>query len=134
MGSCPSCDPLKKRVFIVNPHAARGSVGKNWPQIRELAEKRLGGFNSFITTAPGDATEFARLAVSEGAQCVVCVGGDGTLNEVINGLMIEERATNPEVQLGFIPNGTGCDFRRTLRLHKRRRRSEGHPSRPDTAH
>jgi YegS/Rv2252/BmrU family lipid kinase len=116
MGFCPSCDPLKKRVFIVNPHAARGSVGKNWPQIRELAEKRLGGFNSFITTAPGDATEFARLAVSEGAQCVVCVGGDGTLNEVINGLMIEERATNPGVQLGFIPNGTGCDFRRTLRL------------------
>jgi YegS/Rv2252/BmrU family lipid kinase len=44
------------------------------------------------------------------------VGGDGTLNEVINGLISEEGHTNPEVQLGFIPNGTGCDFRRTLRI------------------
>jgi len=116
MASCPSCDPVMRMVFIVNPHAARGTVGKNWPQIRELAEKHLGGFKSFITTAPGEATQFARLAVSEGAQCVVCVGGDGTLNEVINGLMSKEGPTNPEVQLGFIPNGTGCDFRRTLRL------------------
>ncbi len=110
MASCPSCDHVKNRVFIVNPHAARGVVGKNWPQIRELAEKRLGGFKSFVTTAPGEATQFAKLAVSEGAQCVVCVGGDGTLNEVINGLMNEESPRNPEVQVGFIPNGTGCDF------------------------
>jgi YegS/Rv2252/BmrU family lipid kinase len=103
-------------VFIVNPHAARGTVGKNWPQIRELAEKHLGVFKSFITTAPGEATQFARLAVSEGAQSVVCVGGDGTLNEVINGLIDKAEPTNPKVQLGFIPNGTGCDFRRTLRI------------------
>ena len=107
---------MRNRVFIVNPHAARGAVGKNWPQIRELAEKHLGGFKSFITTAPGEATQFARLAVSEGAQSVVCVGGDGTLNEVIHGLIGEAGPTNPEVQLGFIPNGTGCDFRRTLRI------------------
>ena len=116
MASSLSCDSAKKKVFIVNPHAARGTVGKNWPQIRELAERHLGGFKSFITTAPGEATQFARLAVSEGAQCVVCVGGDGTLNEVINGLMSKEGPTNPEVQVGFIPNGTGCDFRRTFRI------------------
>jgi diacylglycerol kinase (ATP) len=114
MASCPSCDPVKNRVFIVNPHAARGTVGKNWPQIKELAQNRIGPFRFFLTAAPGDATHFARLAVSEGAQSVVCVGGDGTLNEVINGLMNEEGPRNPEVQLGFIPNGTGCDFRRTL--------------------
>jgi YegS/Rv2252/BmrU family lipid kinase len=111
--SYPSYDTDQKRVFIVNPHAARGAVGKNWPRIKELAEKRLGGFKVFLTTAPGEATQFARRAVSEGAQSVVCVGGDGTLNEVVNGLMNGDRPTNPEVQLGFIPKGTGCDFRRT---------------------
>jgi len=114
MASRPSCDPALKRVFIVNPHAARGAVGGNWPRIKELAERRFGPFRSFLTSAPGDATQFARLALSEGAHTVVCVGGDGTLNEVINGLMNEEGPENPEVRLGFIPNGTGCDFRRTL--------------------
>jgi YegS/Rv2252/BmrU family lipid kinase len=101
-------------VFIVNPHAARGTVGKNWPRIKELAERRLGRFKVFLTTAPGAATQFARLALSEGAQSIVCVGGDGTLNEVVNGLMQEEGQGNPEVRVGFIPNGTGCDFRKTL--------------------
>ena len=114
----PFRDPMKNRVFIVNPHASRGAVGKNWPQIKELAEERLGSFKSFLTTAPGEATQFAKLAVSEGAQSVVCVGGDGTLNEVINGLMNEEGYRSPELQLGFIPNGTGCDFRRTLSIPK----------------
>jgi len=123
----PSTSPsgifAEKRVFIVNPYAARGTVGKNWPQIRELAKRRLGRFKSFVTTAPGDATQFARLAVSDGAQSVVCVGGDGTLNEVINGLMNEEGSASPDVFLGFIPNGTGCDLRRTLRI----------PTNPDDA-
>lgn len=114
MASSLSCDSAKKKVFIVNPHAARGAVGKDWPRIKELAERRLGPFQSLLTTAPGDATQCARLALSEGAQTLVCVGGDGTLNEVINGLMNEEGPRNPEVRLGFIPNGTGCDFRRTL--------------------
>ena len=107
---------MKSRVFIVNPHAARGAVGRNWPQIEAQAKKRFGSFKSFLTTAPGEATQFAKLAVSEGAQSVVCVGGDGTLNEVINGLMNEEGHRNPELRLGFIPNGTGCDFRRTLSI------------------
>jgi YegS/Rv2252/BmrU family lipid kinase len=113
MASHPSCERDPKRVFIVNPHAARGAVGKNWPRIRALAEKRLGGFKVLLTTAPGEATQFAERAVAEGAQSVICVGGDGTLNEVINGLMNGGRPTNPELQLGFIPKGTGCDFRRT---------------------
>jgi len=107
---------MQNRVFIVNPCAARGTVGKNWPQIKELAEKRLGPFRSFLTTAPGEATRFAALAVSEGAQAIICVGGDGTLNEVINGLMTEAGPRNPEIQIGLLPNGTGCDFRRTLSI------------------
>jgi len=101
-------------VFIVNPHAARGAVGRDWPHIKDLAERRLGSFKVFLTTAPGEATQLARLAVSEGAQSIVCVGGDGTLNEVVNGMVNEGGPRHPEVQLGFIPNGTGCDFRKTL--------------------
>jgi YegS/Rv2252/BmrU family lipid kinase len=107
---------MQKRVFIVNPNAARGTVGKNWPHIKALAERRLGSFKLYLTKAPGDATQIARLAVSEGAQSVVCVGGDGTLNEVVNGLVPEEGPVGHDVRLGFIPNGTGCDFRKTFRI------------------
>ena len=76
MASRRPCESAEKMVFIVNPHAARGAVGRNWPQIRELAERHLGSFKSFVTAAPGEATQFARLAVSQGAQSVVWVCGE----------------------------------------------------------
>lgn len=110
--------PFKKITFVVNPHSANGLTGKEWPHIRARAKDRLGFFKTRITTGPGDATELARGAVAEGAEIVVCVGGDGTLNEVINGLMGEREPRKPELLLGFIPRGTGCDFVRTVTLPK----------------
>ena len=62
------------------------------------------------TKGPGDATEIARNA-SANSNIVIAVGGDGTCNEVINGLMI---TPNPEVVFGVIPNGTGNDFVRNF--------------------
>jgi diacylglycerol kinase (ATP) len=102
-----------KTVFIVNPNASMGSTGREWPTIAQLARDRLGPFQVFITSRPGDATSFARSSLLNGAEMVVCVGGDGTLNEVINGFMIDGEAVRTKSILGFIPRGTGCDFIRT---------------------
>ena len=55
---------------------------------------------------PGDAVIFARNAVAEKTRLLVCVGGDGTLNEVVNGIMNNEESIRSYVTLGFIPNGT----------------------------
>ena len=77
----------KKTVFIVNPSAARGSIEREWPQIKALAEDRLGAFQTLLTTAPGEATRLTSQALHENAELIVCVGGDGTLNEVVNGFM-----------------------------------------------
>lgn len=63
-----------------------------------------------LTKGPGDASEIARFA-SDKSDIVVAVGGDGTCNEVINGLMIEP---NPKIVFGVIPNGTGNDFVRNF--------------------
>ena len=105
-----------KSVFIVNPNAGNGSTGLNWPHIRALAENRLSPFKSYITTGPGDAGRFAREAIASGVDQVVCVGGDGTLNEVLNGYMAHAESVRGAVRLGFIPNGTGCDFIKTVRI------------------
>jgi YegS/Rv2252/BmrU family lipid kinase len=106
-------DP-EKITFIVNPNAAKGSTGREWPRIKAAAKDRLGPFQSHITAKPAEATRFARTALRAGAELVVCVGGDGTLNEVINGFMgADGHAVRPAAALGFIPRGTGCDFRRS---------------------
>ncbi|MEE4353365.1 MAG: diacylglycerol kinase family protein [Desulfatiglans sp.] len=104
----------KKISFIVNPHSANGRTGKKWPEIRKKAANRLGPFNIRMTNGPGDATDMARQCLREGSKIVVSVGGDGTLNEVINGLGNQKGAIDPGVSLGIVPSGTGCDFSRSL--------------------
>ena len=58
--------------------------------MESLARDRLGSFPVFLTTGPGDATRIARQQLRRGAELIVCVGGDGTLNEVVNGFMQRE--------------------------------------------
>jgi YegS/Rv2252/BmrU family lipid kinase len=57
-----------------------------------------------------------REALLGGTKAIVCVGGDGTLNEVVNGFMSEHGPIHPEARVGFIPIGTGCDFVKTLSI------------------
>ncbi len=106
---------LTKRItFIVNPNSANGATGRQWPKIHLQAKDRLGSFEVLVTTGPGDATRFTQQAVLSGVDMVVCVGGDGTLNEVVNGLMNEKGSLESEVLLGYIPRGTGCDLAKSL--------------------
>jgi len=106
---------LTKRItFIVNPNSANGATGRQWPKIHLQAKDRLGSFEVLVTTGPGDATRFTQQAVLSGVDMVVCVGGDGTLNEVVNGLMNEKGSLEAEVLLGYIPRGTGCDLAKSL--------------------
>lgn len=107
---------MPKTVFIVNPHAGNGSAGSSWPSIETLAKDRLGFFEAYMTKGPGDAVICAKNAVAEKTKRLVCVGGDGTLNEIVNGIMMNEESLISDLMLGFIPNGTGCDFIRTVSI------------------
>ncbi len=104
-------------AFVVNPASANGSTGKRWPEIaHRAAELGLTG-DSLLSERPGHAVELARRAAEGGARLVVAVGGDGTVNEVVNGLMRVEPDRRPE--LATIPRGTGKDFARSFRIpHK----------------
>lgn len=99
-----------RTAFIVNPHAGGGSTGSVWHAVSTLAEKSLGRFSTSITRHPGDATTASLRAVRNGARRIVAVGGDGTLNEVVNAFMTFDPSIREDLTLGVIPNGTGCDF------------------------
>jgi YegS/Rv2252/BmrU family lipid kinase len=104
-------------VFIVNPRSSGGRTAKRWPAL-QAALKRAGvECEARFTTAPGEATLLARAALREGAARVIAVGGDGTLNEVVNGCF-DEAGTPvvPQPVVGLLPSGTGGDFRRSLRI------------------
>src|SRR5215210_467791 len=97
-----------KLCAILNPSA--GSA-KDADGISKQLET-LGCDAVYLTKDAGDAAMFARRGMRNGCDYVIAAGGDGTLNEVING--IAEEAS--EVQVGLVPLGTGNDFARSLKL------------------
>ena len=109
---------FQKITFIVNPTAGRGTVGKEWPHIKELARQRLGPFDSVLTNGPGDGIKLTRNALQNGSDLIVCVGGDGTFNEVLNGYMDEDCPISHKVTFGYIPKGTGLDICKTIPIPK----------------
>jgi YegS/Rv2252/BmrU family lipid kinase len=105
---------FNKITFIVNPSAGNGTTGKKWSLIEKLARDKLGVFDYHLTNGPGNAMELTRLAFLRDSDLVICVGGDGTFNEVINGYMDGDTPFKHGVSLGYIPNGTGLDFSKTI--------------------
>ncbi|MCX8006803.1 MAG: diacylglycerol kinase family lipid kinase [Coriobacteriia bacterium] len=100
----PSTDTL----LIVNPAARHGETGKMLPAIEQLLDGGL-PHETVVTDGPGHARELA--ASSAGRTLVAAVGGDGTVHEVLNGLMTIPPEERPA--LGLIPTGSGNDTRRT---------------------
>lgn len=96
---------------IINPVAGAYSTRRKWPRIN----KQLGhiglDFDHEFTERAGHAAELARAAADNGYRCIVAVGGDGTVNEVANGVL---SANSRDIALGVIGTGTGSDFIRSM--------------------
>jgi YegS/Rv2252/BmrU family lipid kinase len=103
-----------KTFLVVNPRSAGGQTGKRWAEISAKVGQALGEFGHGFTEKALDAGRLARKALEEGYECIVAVGGDGTINEVVNGFFAEGRVLNPQAALGLIPRGTGGDFRKAF--------------------
>ena len=104
----------RRAVLVLNPASANGSTGKlAGGLVGDLA--RLGVEARLLRTeGPGHATTLTREALRAGEELVVAVGGDGTVNEVVNGI-----AGREDVELAVIPRGTGWDFVRTYGIPRR---------------
>lgn len=104
---------------VVNPRSGGGYTGRAWRRIAAELEKQLGPVRVHFTASPSSphylpAAELTRQALREGAQLVIAVGGDGTINEVVNGFYEGEEQINPQAHLAILNCGTGGDFRRTF--------------------
>ncbi|MBL8191119.1 MAG: acylglycerol kinase family protein, partial [Acidobacteria bacterium] len=107
-------------LFVINPTAARGQALREWEQARRQLRQRGIQFSESMTSCSGEASTATRQALQAGEACIVAVGGDGTLNEVVGGYFDEAgQPVNPQASLGLLPCGTGSDFCRSIGLKNR---------------
>ncbi len=99
-------------LVICNPKA--GSSPPRFSRLEVRLEKVLGDLELTRTRKPRDASRIAREAIRSGVKRIVVGGGDGTLLEVVTGIL--DAGLGKEVEVGFLPLGTGCDFARSMNL------------------
>lgn len=103
--------------IVINPASAGGKTGNNKSRILAELKIQLGNsFNFAETRMKADATKITRNAITNGCEIVIAVGGDGTVNEVVNGFFDNGKIINPDVKLGIISFGTGQGFAQSIGL------------------
>jgi YegS/Rv2252/BmrU family lipid kinase len=102
--------------IILNPWAGRGQAGKQRHHLEQTLQRTGIAYHLAMTHAPGGATELTWQALERGHTRIAAVGGDGTINEVVNGIMLMtgSAAESSNVSLGIVPLGTASDFIKSL--------------------
>jgi diacylglycerol kinase (ATP) len=108
--------PFGPLVLVVNPVSGKGKVAAALPKIEAALRQRDLEYRIEVTRGPGDATRAAREALAGGERFVVAVGGDGTIHEVVNGMIENDVPIRPDPLLGVVAAGSGSDFVRTVDL------------------
>jgi len=101
-------------LFIINSTAGHGKTGKKINQLVLNLNKYKFDYEIEITKYAGHACELAEQATDSGFDKIIAMGGDGTANEVVNGIMRSKNSAN--VVMGILPEGTGNDFARVFKL------------------
>jgi len=108
--------PFGPLVVIANPRSGRGTVGAKLPAIEAILAGAGLGYRIVRTAYPGHATEAARDALRRGERYLVAAGGDGTVHEVVNGMLDDGQPIAADAVLGVVAAGSGCDFVRSFGL------------------
>lgn len=109
----------QKNAIIINPRAAGDLCWRRWERLRRRTAALVDGIPEFVTAKVAEATEIAERLMGEGVERFIVVGGDGTVHEVVNGMMrgISKRG-GVQPTLGMIMLGTGRDFARSWDIPK----------------
>jgi diacylglycerol kinase family enzyme len=93
-------------AFVVfNPNSADGRTGRDWREIEEALEKVFPLMSFFVTTGPAHAAHMVRDALRDGHLEIIAVGGDGTINEALNGFFDRGMQIVPDAVFSFVHNG-----------------------------
>lgn len=101
-------------MAIVNPNAGARKVSRDWDRISEALKKAGVRHGAIFTEKRGDAIVLVQQQIELGIRHFIAVGGDGTLNEVINGIFHQQQVDPLSMTVALIPVGTGNDWRRTF--------------------
>ena len=107
---------MKSKTFIiVNPAAGDGQAKKRWEIFENDLKKHQIQYHAIKTEYPNHATELISAAVSEGYRRIGVFSGDGTLNEVVQGLFKKDLIKSDNLKLIFLPAGSSCDFEKKFK-------------------
>ena len=104
-----SVEPGKWGV-IYNPKAGTRKVQKRWKEIKEYMDSKGVNYDYVQSEGFGSVERLAKILANNGYRTIVIVGGDGALNDAINGIMLSDAEDKENIALGMIPNGIGNDF------------------------
>ena len=104
-----SVEPNKWGV-IYNPKAGTRKVKKRWKEIKEYMDNKGVDYDYVQSEGFGSVERLAKILANNGYRTIVVVGGDGALNDAINGIMLSDAEDKENIALGLIPNGIGNDF------------------------
>ena len=107
----------KRTLAVINEHAGGGSMADVFRRLEHPLRDAIGDFDVAFTDKPSHAIELVRKALADGYLRVLSGGGDGTLNECVNGFFDDDgKPISPEAELALLSGGTGGDFRKTVGL------------------
>lgn len=105
-------------LAVINPNAGGGKVATEWPLLSNMLRNRGVRFEEMFTTHRYHAVELVIYALKRGFRRMISVGGDGTLHEIVNGLLYQKEVPVSEVTLAVLPAGSANDWSRMYRIPK----------------
>ena len=112
----PVMSEASRWFVIVNPVSGGGRARRRWPELAAILDRHGIEYESAITAQSGHAVELAQQAITRGHRRLLAMGGDGSFNELVNGLFAQQQVPLEQLLAAVAPLGTGNDWARAMQV------------------